>query len=65
MSFFLFVYEIHVSLELLNRFAPNSHGRRLVAHSNEFEVQGQRPRSPGTQNGIFGPFGGQHAVYVW
>ena len=31
----LFVYEI--SPELLNGFAPNSHGRRLVPRSDEFE----------------------------
>jgi len=29
------------------------------------EFEGQRSRSPGTENGIFGPFGGLHVVYVW
>jgi len=39
-TFSFFVYEI--SLELLNRFAPNSQGRRVwFACSNEFECQGQ------------------------
>ena len=37
---FLFVYEI--SPELLNGFAPNSHGRHLVPHSDKFEGQGHQ-----------------------
>ena len=35
----------------------------LVPHSDEFEGQGQRSRSPGTA--FFGPFDGLHVVYVW
>jgi len=62
---FLFVYEI--SREPLNGFAPNSQGRRacsLARTTLKVKVKGQRSRSPGTKNGIFGPFGGLHAVYV-
>jgi len=42
------------------------HGRRVwsLAWMNlKVKLKGQR--SPGTKNGIFGPFGGLHAVYVW
>ena len=46
----LFVYEI--SPELLNGFAPNSHGRHLVPHSDEFEGQGHQ----GQKTAFFGPF---------
>ena len=63
---FLFVYEI--SREPLNGFAPYSHGRRvwpLARTSLKVRVEVHRSRSPGTQNGIFGPSGGLRAVYVW
>ena len=48
--FFLFVYEIY--REPLNRFAPNSHGRRiwsLAQTSLKVRVKGQRTMSPGTK----------------
>ena len=54
---FVFVYEI--SREPLNRFAPNSHGRRvwpLARTSLKVKVKGKRSRSLGTKNGIFRPF---------
>ena len=51
---FWFVYEI--SLEPLNGFAPDSHRRRLGPRADEFEGQGQRSRSPGTNNCIIWPF---------
>jgi len=52
---FLLVYEI--SPELLNRFAPNSHGRRVWSLAQmSSKVKGQGPRSPGTKNSIFRPF---------
>ena len=63
---FLYVYEI--SWELLNRFAPNSHGGRvwsLARNSLKVKVKGQRSRSQGTKTAFFGPFGGLRAVYVW
>ena len=60
---FLFVYEI--SRELLNRFAPNSHGSRVSSHSDKFESQGQRSRSSGTKTAFFGSLSGKDAVYVW
>jgi len=61
---FLFVYEI--SWELLNGFAPNSHGRRdwsLARTSLNVKVKGQGHR--GQKTALFGPFGGLHAVCVW
>ena len=33
--------------------------------SSKVRVKHQRSRSPETKNGIFGPFGGLRAVYVW
>jgi len=60
---FLFVYEI--SPEPLNGFAPNSQARRvwfLVRTSLNVKVKGQGHRD---KNGIFGPFRGLRAVYVW
>jgi len=58
-SGFLLVYEI--SLELLNGFVPNSHGRHLDPHSDDSEGQGnQRQKTT-----LFGPFGKLRAVYVW
>ena len=54
---FLFVCEI--SWESL----PNSHGRRvwsLAGTSLKVKVKVTRDK-----NGIFGPFGGLRAVYVW
>jgi len=47
---------------------PNSHGRRvwfLALTSLKVKVKGQTSRSPGTKNGILGPFGGLLAVYVY
>jgi len=61
----VFVYEI--SRETLNGFAPNSLGRRvwfLARTSLNVKIKGQRSRSPGTNNGIFGAFGGLRAAYV-
>jgi len=62
---FLFVYEI--SRKRLNRwFAPNSQGRRvwsLALTSLKVKVKGQRARSPGTKNGLFGPFGGLRFMF--
>jgi len=61
----LFVYEI--SREPLNGFAPNSRRRRvwyLARKSLNVKVKGQRSRSPGTKNGLFGLFGGLCAVCV-
>jgi len=58
---FLFVYEI--SLELLNGFASNSHGRRvwsLARTSLKVKDQGHQ----GQKTAFFGPFGFLHAVYV-
>jgi len=55
---FLFVYEI--SREPLNGFVPNSQGRRVLSlarMSLKAKVNGQRSRSPWTNNGIFGHYG--------
>jgi len=65
---FLFVYEI--SLEPLNGFAPNSHGRRvlsLAGTSLNVKVKGQGSKVTVTRdkNGIFRSFGGLLAIYVW
>ena len=59
------MYEI--SREPLNGFAPNTHGRRVLPLWDEFEDQGQRSevKVARDKNGIFGPFGGLRAVYVW
>jgi len=49
----LFVPQI--SGEWLNRFVPNSHGRRvwsLTQMSLNVKVKGQRSRSPGTKNAL-------------
>jgi len=62
---FLFVYEI--PRELLNGFAPYSHGRRvwsLARKTLKVKVRGQRSRSPGTKMAFFGLYGGLRAVYV-
>jgi len=32
---------------------------------DEFEGQRQRSRLPGIKDGIFWPFGGLRAVYIW
>jgi len=56
---FLFVYEI--SREPLNGFAPNSHGRRVWSLARtSLKVKVNRDKA-----GIFGPFGGLRAVYIW
>jgi len=65
---FLFVYEI--SLEPLNGFAPNSHGRRfMVPRSDEFEGQGQISKvkvTRDTKTAFFGPnFGFLRAMCAW
>jgi len=52
----------------LNGFAPNSQGRRIWSgawRSFKVKVKDQSSRSPGTKNGIFGPFSGLYAVFVW
>ena len=55
--------------EPLNGFATNSQGKRVWSLDplDEFEGQGQRSNVNVTRNknGIFVPFGGLHAVYVW
>jgi len=61
---FLFVYEI--SRELLNGFAPNSHGRHvwsLAQTSLKVRVKGQGHQ--GQKMAFFGPFGVLCVVYVW
>ena len=63
-SLWLFVYEI--SLEPLNGFVPNSHGRRvwsLAQTSLKVKVKGQRHQ--GQIMAFFGPFSGLCVVYVW
>jgi len=55
------VYEIHVSREPMNGFAPNSHGRRawfLAQVSLKVNVKGQRSKVKVSRdnNGIFRPF---------
>ena len=64
---FLFVYEI--SREPLNRFTPNSQGRRTVYGNSHGRIFGQGQKSnvkvTRDKNGILGPFGGLRAVYVW
>jgi len=65
-SGFLFVCKI--SREPLNGFDPNSQRKLVCSHAGtslKVKVKGQRSRSPGTKNGIFRPFGGFRAVYVW
>jgi len=57
-----FVYEI--SLEPLNGFAPNSHGRRVWSLTRT----NLKVKVAGTKNPHFlalSPFGGLCAVYVW
>jgi len=57
LALWLFVYEI--SREVVNRFAPNSHGRRVwyrAPTSLNVKVKGQSSRSQGTKHSIFGPF---------
>jgi len=52
---FLLLYEI--SWELLNKFAPNSQGRRvwsLIRNSLNVKVKGQRSRSPRRKTAFFG-----------
>ena len=66
LSVTLFVYEI--SREPLNGFAPNSQGIRvwsLVRMSLNVKVKGPKSMTSGTKNGIFGPYGGLRAIYVW
>ena len=63
---FLFVYEI--SRGTAERIWDKFTGKMcLVTCSDKFECQDHRSRSrsPGTKTAFFGPFGGQHAVYVW
>jgi len=59
---FLFVYEI--SRELLNRFVPNTHGRRVWSLTwTSLKVKGRGHQ--GQKNRIFQPFGSLCVVYVW
>ena len=61
---FLFVYEI--SRELLNRFAPHSHRRRVWSLTwTSFNVMIKGQGHQGQKMTFFGPFGGLRAVYVW
>ena len=62
----LFVYEI--PWELLNGFAPNSHGRRVWSFAQtslNVKFRGQGHQGVGQKTAFFGHFGGLHAVYVW
>jgi len=48
----------------MNGFAPNSHGKRLVPRSDEFEGRGQgsKVKVTGVKTAFFGPFGSMRAV---
>ena len=64
-DFFVF-FANQMSLELLNGFAPNSHGRRvwsLAWMSLKVKVKGRGQQ--GQKTAFFGPLGGLHAVCMW
>ena len=57
---------LSLSRELLNGFAPNSHGRcvwSLTWTSLKVKVRGQRSRQSGTKKRHFGPFGGLQFMF--
>ena len=56
---YLFVYKI--SLDLLNQFVPNSHGKRIwYLDRTSLNVKVTR-----SKKAFSGPFGGLRAVRVW
>jgi len=63
---FLFVYE--TSREPLNGFALNSRGRRVWSLNQtnlKVMVKGKKVKVTRHKNGIFGPFSGLRAIYIW